>query len=96
MMCELERVDYARLDYVYRRHHERFKRRVRSRVPLLTCQACGGDGGEVNVILEDGSGPWDECGWCEGTGYVDAWRRGDWLRCRREERCNSQKERGNG
>ncbi len=35
------------------------------------------------VILRD---------WCEGTGYVDAWRRGFWLRMKRTERLEAQRE----
>lgn len=76
-------IDYAKLDFRYRRHHERWKRRVESRHPKLMCQACGGMGGNVEPVLDFGQGPWEECGWCEGTGYVDAHRRAFWLREKR-------------
>ena len=38
----------------------------------------------VDVILDDGTGPWWECPWCEGTGYVDAHKRDLWLRVQRK------------
>lgn len=53
---------------------------------LLSCQECCGSGGFKEVILDDGSGPWFECGWCEGTGLLDNWRRGFWLKCKKNER----------
>lgn len=75
--------DYPRFLSYVRRHHERWTRRVTTRNPRLPCQACGGYGGQRDVMLDDGSGPWEECGWCEGTGYVDGHRRAAWLRYRR-------------
>jgi len=66
--------DYARLSHYWRRHHARFARFVEAR--KLVCQECGGSGGETVPILEDGSGPWEECGWCEGTGYTTPHLRG--------------------
>ena len=77
--------DYPRLHYEWRQRHERFARRVLNRKPRLLCQDCGGAGGEVQPISDDGSGPFETCGFCEGTGYVDAWRRGVWLRMKRQE-----------
>lgn len=72
-----------RLSY-QRRHHERYVKRIECEG--LVCQDCGGAGGYKEVILDDGSGPWFECGWCEGTGKVTRWLRGLWLRCKREEK----------
>ena len=71
-------VDYSRLDYYLRQHHVRFSKFVLSR--KLICQECGGSGGETDPILDDGTGPWEECGFCEGTGYVSPHLRGQWLR----------------
>ena len=34
------------------------------------CPVCHGAGGEVDVILNDGTGPWEECGFCKGTRIV--------------------------
>ena len=34
------------------------------------CPSCHGSGGEVDVILEDGTGPWEECGFCKGKGII--------------------------
>lgn len=70
--------DYPRMSYEWQRHHARYKRRVA--VDGLDCQECGGAGGERYVLLDDGTGPWEPCGWCEGTGKVTRWMRGFWLR----------------
>lgn len=84
----MERVDYAKLHWRQHQHHLRFARRVKA--SKLICQECGGGGGETDVILDDGTGPWEECGWCEGTGFVTPWLRGWWLRLKREERHGLQ------
>lgn len=76
-------VNYPRLDYEWRQRHERFVRRVLTRNPRLICQECGGAGRFHDM---GHYGPPEICGWCEGTGYVDAWRRGYWLRIKRNER----------
>jgi DnaJ-class molecular chaperone len=78
--------DYRRSDWEYRQHHVRFVRYVESR--RLSCMDCHGRGGETMPILDFGQGPWEECGWCEGTGYMTPHGRGEWLRFKREEkRC---------
>ena len=79
--CTCASIDYARLGWYYRHHHGRFTRFVESR--KLTCQDCGGRGGYTDIIV-DGLGPWEPCGWCEGTGYVSPWLRGQWLKWKRE------------
>jgi len=79
-----EPYDYIRGAYVYRQHHARYVRYVEAHG--LWCQSCGGAGGEVDVIHDDGTGPWEPCGWCEGTGKVTRWVRGLWLRTMRDER----------
>jgi hypothetical protein len=76
--------DYFRRSYYHRQHHARFVAYVERNG--LICQECGGRGGETDVILDDGTGPWEECGFCEGTGMVTRWIRGQWLRWKREER----------
>jgi hypothetical protein len=86
-----ENPNYARISYVYRQHHLRFKRYVEANG--LPCQACRGRGGETDVILDDGTGPWDECGWCEGEGLTTRWLRGMWLRYRRQEKREEQQRR---
>lgn len=79
--------DYARLAELSRRHHERFVRYVTSHPRKLICQDCGGAGGWVEVVLhETGQGPWIECGWCEGTGYITPYLRGMWLRFKKRLR----------
>lgn len=78
-------VDYKKFDYYNWRHHERFKRFVLSRFPKLTCQNCHGRGGEIEIVCEFG-GPWVECGWCEGTGFVTPYARGMWLRFKKEDK----------
>jgi hypothetical protein len=78
-------VDYARLDYLTRQHHARFKRYVETRPRKLVCQECRGAGGHVEPVLDWGEGPWEDCGWCEGTGLVSGYIRGVWLREKRKE-----------
>ena len=74
---------YVRMDEYQRRHHVRYAARVAREG--LTCQDCGGDGGHVEVIDYYIGGPWEQCDWCEGTGKVTRWLRGQWLRCKRQE-----------
>src|SRR5882672_4009677 len=76
--------NYAKLDYYYKRHHERYKKFVAD--AKLLCQECKGAGGFVNPVLDDGSGPEEPCGWCETTGYVTPHVRGMWLQWKREEK----------
>jgi len=75
-------VDYARRQYYWRAHHERYARLVEA-IGLI-CQECGGMGGEVVPVLDYGQGPWEPCGFCEGTGKITSWWRGWWLRWKRE------------
>lgn len=35
------------------------------------CPICKGQGGWKEVVLDDGSGPFDECGYCEGKGLIE-------------------------
>ena len=81
----LASTNYSRLSWKYRQHHERWKRYVETRKPRLTCQDCGGVG-QVNTgaVPAELGVEYVNCGGCEGTGYVDGRRRGEWLRSRRE------------
>ena len=36
----------------------------------MICPACQGNGGEIEIITDDGQGPWYECGFCKGTGKI--------------------------
>jgi hypothetical protein len=81
--------NYAKLDWYMVAHHRRFRRFVESR--KLTCQDCGGAGGYKEPILDDGTGPWFECGWCEGTGYITPHGRGVWLRFKRDDARSNKK-----
>lgn len=53
---------------------------------LYTCQDCHGSGGETDVILEDGTGPWEECPFCKGTGKVTGKQRVVWLNMKKTEK----------
>lgn len=77
---------YAMLHYKSNQSWERYRRYVHSMPKPLICQDCGGAGGEKEVILDDGTGPWYECGWCRGTGYVTPWDRGMWLTYKKMEK----------
>lgn len=77
-------MDYPRMDYLYRHHHLRYERYIECHG--LTCQDCRGAGGEIDVISWDLGGPWVACDWCEGTGKMTRWLRGQWLRMKKEEK----------
>lgn len=79
-----EVIDYARWGYEIRSHHQRYKKFIDSMERKLVCQECRGAGGEVIPILDYGQGPFEQCGWCEGIGYVTPHLRGIWLRYQRE------------
>ncbi len=38
---------------------------------LFQCPMCHGEGKRTMVILDDGTGPSEICGYCEGTGEID-------------------------
>ena len=44
-----------------------------SKWSLVQCQNCHGEGGQKEVILDDGSGPMEYCGYCLGTGLTTRW-----------------------
>jgi hypothetical protein len=83
-----EHPNYARMDYVYQQHHARFKRYVEAHG--LTCQACGGRGGDYYTPYSE---PPEPCGWCETTGLVTRWLRGLWLSEMRREKQARPKRR---
>jgi hypothetical protein len=80
----LSPIDYRRLDYARYAHHVRYVRYIMAMIPKLICQECCGAGGWTEPVLDDGSGPFEQCGWCEGTGYVTRWLRGLWLRYQKQ------------
>ena len=84
----LTEINWAKRDDWQKRHHARYEKRVE--LEGLLCQECSGAGGEVDVILEDGTGPWEPCDWCEGTGYVTRWLRGQWLRYKKDLKCDDE------
>lgn len=75
----IKRQDWPRQHHYIHQHYERWKRRVMERTHKLICQDCGGAGGYIELVSWELGGPWYDCGWCEGTGYVDNWRRAAWL-----------------
>ena len=40
------------------------------KLKCFPCPYCKGQGGEKEVICDDGSGPYYECGYCEGEGMI--------------------------
>lgn len=82
-------VNYAKLDYRYRQSHLRYVRRVQAMPRPLVCQECGGMGGHTEVIDRELGGPWFDCAWCQGTGFVDGWRRAMWLALKRKEKART-------
>lgn len=85
-----KQIDYRKQAYVWTRHHERYKAYVEKEG--LPCQDCCGYGGGYEPVLDDGSGPWYPCEWCEGTGKVTRWVRGLWLAYRREAKRRRLRE----
>lgn len=76
--------DYAKHSWRFHQHAVRYA--ARAKRDGLICQECGGSGGYVEPILDDGSGPFETCGYCLGGGFVTCWVRGQWLKDRREIR----------
>jgi DnaJ-class molecular chaperone len=79
--------DYAKLNWKAGEHHRRFVAHITAMQRKLICQECRGRGGWTERILDDGTGPREQCDWCEGTGYVTSWLRGQWLRLKREAKA---------
>jgi len=82
-MFPAKMVDYARYNEEMRRHHQRYVHFIERMPRKLTCQACGGAGEFHESVLDYGEGPDYPCGFCEGTGYVTPYMRGQWLRLKR-------------
>jgi hypothetical protein len=78
-------LDFAREAFQYRAHHVRYVRFIAAMPRKLVCQDCGGDGGFVDPVTYDGQGPFEMCGYCEGTGYMTPHLRWLWLAHRRAE-----------
>lgn len=78
-----EPMDYPRWYYSLSQHAIRYRNYVREHG--LTCQECGGRGqfGYVSCYALE---PPEPCGYCETTGKVTRWMRGQWLRWKREEK----------
>jgi hypothetical protein len=46
---------------------------------FVICPCCNGDGGETEVILDDGTGPYYPCEYCHESGIVlNPWKRFLW------------------
>jgi hypothetical protein len=39
------------------------------------CPDCKGAGGEKDIICDDGTGPWYDCGFCDGKGYMNVFKK---------------------
>ena len=87
-----KRVNYDKLTSDYLRHHERYARRVETTKDSYGCRECKGRGGWVEVIDIEIGGPWETCGWCEGTGHMTGWHLGLWLRFKKQEKAEKRKE----
>jgi hypothetical protein len=77
-------INWPRFDYKQRARHKRWEQRV-DKFDLI-CEECEGAGGWTEYIDRDIGGPWYDCGWCEGTGFVDPWRKSLWARTKKIER----------
>jgi len=83
--------NYAKADYKWRSHIKRYKKYVENMPKKLICQECGGSGKVIDDYVE-----WYpiylHCGWCNGTGLLTPWLRGQWLKYKREEKRNAENE----
>lgn len=78
--------EYIRRDYESQRHATRRRRYIEAMPRKLVCQDCRGEGGWTEAILDDGTGPSYDCGWCGGLGYQTPWERGEWLRLKKAKK----------
>lgn len=87
--------DWAKRDWYLLHHSRRFKHRIEVLGDAQSCPACKGAGGEVEPILDDGSGPFLTCGLCEGHGDTTHWLAMMWLRMlkvAKRERIQARRE----
>lgn len=75
------------------------KYRANYLVILVDCPMCGGIGETIEPILDDGSGPTEHCGYCNGTGKIKkdkfyfqclGWLRGDSRRKKKGRRFRNR------
>lgn len=85
-IIDWSKYDYNRDDYYRRLHYIRFETHVK--VNGLLCQECGGVGEYVDEYI-DHHAIYQHCGWCEGTGLVTKWLRGQWLKYKRLEKSTN-------
>ena len=86
-------IDYTKIAYQHRQHHQRFKRFVESMPRALICPFCSGAGGHREIIDPEIGGPWFDCGLCEGLGITTPKLWGFGMRTLREEkqkRCTTR------
>ena len=79
-------MNYTKFFYNQHRHHERYKNFINSMNKKLVYQECGGMGNYIEPVLDYGEGPTFSCGFCEGTGYLTPYMRGQWLKWKKAEK----------
>jgi hypothetical protein len=42
---------------------------------LTQCPVCRGEGGEKEIITDEGLGPWYPCEFCNGKGYMNVFKK---------------------
>ena len=42
---------------------------------LTQCPDCKGEGGYKEIICDDGTGPWYDCGFCDGKGFMNVFKK---------------------
>ena len=88
-------VDYKKLHWRWKQHHERYERYVELKHSNLWCMECKGAGGGTEFISLELGGPWNQCGWCEGTGLMTSYLRGAWLRMMKQEKAKRRQKEAN-
>ena len=85
-------ISQAEWDWKMQASFVRYKRLVEREG--FTCQECGGAGGEGDVVMDYGQGPWMPCLWCQGLGKFTRFDRSQWLSYQKWKKNQKAKREG--
>jgi len=78
-------INYTKLTYQMTSSYQRYKRRVEAMPRKLYCQECRGSGEHFEDRIAEHD-LMSSCGWCQGTGLLTPWMRGQWLKEKRNDK----------